>query len=74
MGYKLDGLNPLSYSGVRATTPPQMIVESRAPTQNDLAGRVLGTQWLYIDKSDQSESLQYVLVSVEQSIAIWQIM
>ena len=41
MGYKLDGINPLSYKGVRATTPPQMLVENRAPTQNDLANEFL---------------------------------
>ena len=71
MANRLDGLNPLAYRGVRATTPPQMIVENRAPTQNDLANRVLGTQWSYIIDGSEEDSRQYMLASVEQNIAVW---
>lgn len=66
--------NATSYLGVKATTPPQMIVMERAPTTKDYIGYVLGTQWLHYTKKTQSApatGVQYVLVSVANNIGTW---
>jgi len=68
--FKLGGANPTSYLGVRASTPPQMVVRQRAPLQTD-DNFVLGTQWLHWVKATPSLSVQYVLVSVAQNVAVW---
>lgn len=71
MSNNLTPNNSTSYLGVRATTPPQMIVMKRAPTQNDYIGYVLGTQWLEYDPDAPGDATQYVLSSVAQNIAVW---
>jgi hypothetical protein len=68
----IDGKNNQSYVGVRATTPPQMIVnKQRAPTQNDYQEYVIGTQWLYRNPATPLNSAQYVLVDKAQGVATW---
>ena len=71
MNNGIDGNNVLAYTGVRATTPPQMIVMKRDPTPTDVIGYVLGTQWLSYDPANPSVATQFVLSSVAQSIATW---
>ena len=71
MSNNLTANNPTSYLGVKSTTPPQMILMKRAPTQNDVIGYVLGTQWLQYDPLNPTQATQYVLSSVSQNIAIW---
>lgn len=71
MSNSLTPNNSTSYLGVRATTPPQMIVMKRAPTENDVIGYVLGTQWLQYDPDNPTAAVQYVLSSVEQRVATW---
>lgn len=69
--FKLNGANPLSYEGVRASTPPQMIVKRRAPTSQDYIGFPLGTQWLHYNVDTPATSIQYVLTSVSRNTAVW---
>ena len=57
--------NPLSYLGVRALTPPDLVKNKRAPTEND-TGFDPGTIWL-----DEVNDTTYVLVSVAGGIAEW---
>lgn len=71
MSNNLTANNPTSYLGVKATKPPQMIIMQRAPTQNDVIGYVLGTQWLQYDPDNPTEAVQYVLSSIEQRVATW---
>ena len=46
MSNKLTGINPLSYVGVNATTPPQLLTSKVNPTDKDFYNYSLGTQWL----------------------------
>ena len=49
MSNKLSGINALSYMGVNATTPPQMITSKVDPTDRDFHGQAVGTLWLNED-------------------------
>jgi len=46
MAKRLTGLSALSYMGVEATTPPQLIQGSRSPTTSDYIGHDIGEIWL----------------------------
>src|SRR5665213_1302718 len=75
MSNNLTSNNPTSYLGVKATTPPQLIVMKRAPTTQDYIGYPLGTQWLYYIPTTPSATATgtlYSLVSVAQNIGIWE--
>lgn len=71
MSSNLTANNPTSYLGVRSTTPPQMILMKRDPTQNDVIGYALGTQWLSYDPLNPGQATQFVLSSVAQNVATW---
>ncbi len=43
---RLNGLFPLSYMGVIPTSPPNFIIENRAPTINDSKNFYIGDIWL----------------------------
>lgn len=43
---QVQGKNPLSYLGVQAENPPNVIVAARAPATSDLGHRV-GTIWVH---------------------------
>lgn len=43
--YNIPGANPLAYTGVRATTPPNLITAARAPASTDV-GYLIGTLWV----------------------------
>ncbi len=43
---KVTGTNSLSYMGVQATTPPQLVIYNRNPTSNDYAEFEVGTLWI----------------------------
>jgi len=43
---RLSGINTLAYMGTEANTPPQFVIEKRAPTPNDLKNWRIGTIWL----------------------------
>lgn len=59
MSNKLTGINPLSYVGVNATTPPQLLTSKVNPTDKDFYNYSLGTQWL----NEQTQEL-WVLLDV----------
>lgn len=59
------GQNPLSYMGVRAVAPPDVIVASRAPTTSDRRYKI-GTWWINNSADDA-----YVLTSVSSGSATW---
>ena len=43
---QVQGKNPLSYLGVKAENPPNVIVAARAPATTDL-GHPVGTLWVH---------------------------
>lgn len=61
----LNGFNPLSYLGVNATTPPQVIIKNFAPldTNNQFP---IGTIWI-----NELLSNIYMLVSLAGGVAEW---
>lgn len=66
MARRLTGLNPLSYIGVEALTPPNVYVSDSAPTASDARNVYLGDIWL--DKETQN---LYILTSVAGGTATW---
>lgn len=71
------GLNPLSYLGVEAPTPPQFMMEPRAPTPKDAIGVNIGTLWLDISnfklvpqQPPKAENI-WMLVSLLKDVATW---
>lgn len=66
MESRLNGLNPLSYLGVNAYSPPNLVSYTFSPTQNDSVGYALGALWL-----NTTTQQLYVLVSLVQNIATW---
>lgn len=66
MSLRLDGLNPLSYMGVKPSQPPNLMVKSFPPTQNDFQNINIGTFWLVYP----GEQLWF-LISVAEGIATW---
>lgn len=61
--YGRNGVNSLGYLGVRATTPPQMLVKDRAPESTDVIGYALGTIWWHVHKDDPEASVSWILAS-----------
>jgi len=49
MATGLNGLPSLSYKGVQAATPPNVVTANRAPTINDVKGFYTGDIWLVKD-------------------------
>lgn len=66
MSLRLDGLNPLSYMGVKPSQPPNLMVKSTAPTANDFQNINIGTFWLVYP----AEQLWF-LISVAGGTATW---
>ncbi len=72
MDLRLNGLNPLSYQGVNAYSPPQFVSRTIAPTANDTQNFSLGTLWLYTNKTTNPYTQTvYMLVSLVGNRAIW---
>lgn len=65
---KLSGVNPLSYFGVEATTPPQMVIMNRVPTVNDFQNFSLGTFWV-VDTTVPQQV--YLLTRLYNHVATW---
>jgi hypothetical protein len=65
MSQFFQGLDPLSYMGVRAQNPPAVIVSHRAPAGTDKLFP-LGTLWL-----DQTHGVIYSLLQVVNNAAVW---
>lgn len=66
MTKRLNGLNSLSYLGVTALQPPNLVSIDRAPTANDYTNFNLGDLWL-----DTSGQVVYSLVNKDNQVATW---
>ncbi len=62
----VKGLNPLSYQGVTAGNPPNLIKLKRAPTTADSKNFNIGDFWL-----DTTARILYQLVSLANDVAVW---
>ena len=63
---RLTGLNPLAYCGVDPSSPPQLLIEDRAPTVNDIARYNIGTLWV-----TQNPQRIWMLVAIVANDAQW---
>lgn len=66
MSSNLSGTNPLSYLGVQAVTPPQLVKHARAPTTEDYKNFRIGAIWV-----DTSSEDAYMLTDLSQNVATW---
>lgn len=66
VGSNLSGINSLSYRGVEASSPPNLVKISRAPTSGDIKNFKLGDMWLNPDSK-----ILYSLVNTDRGIATW---
>lgn len=71
MALKLDGRNPLAYMGVRPVTPPQLVVQYRQPTANDIQNFSLGTMWVIPNQNSGPTEEVWVLVDMAANVATW---
>ena len=62
----INGLTPLSYKGVEASSPPNLVKITRAPTSNDYKNFNVGDIWL-----NPTSKISYMLVSVAGGVATW---
>jgi len=69
MSTTLSSLNPLSYMGVKRLTPPNLSIESDAPTTSDIKNFDLGAVWL-----DTTTENVYMLVNKDGGVATWQLL
>lgn len=65
-----SGINPLDYMGVNPSTPYQFVINSVAPTSDDINFNI-GTIWEYYKDNDPSDSDVYILVRKSGSVATW---
>lgn len=63
---RLTGLNALHYMGVQARTPPEFLIDKRAPTVNDYKDYFVGTFWLHMPDQDL-----WLLVAKTNNQGIW---
>ena len=66
---RLNGLNPLSYVGANAYSPPNLTIDNRAPTANDSSNFNIGSIW--VDESTTPEEV-YILTALYSGSATWQ--
>lgn len=66
MGSNLSGINSLSYRGVEASSPPNLVKISRAPTSGDIKNFKLGDMWLHVGANNT-----YMLTDKSEGIATW---
>ena len=65
---RLTGINPLAYLGVEPYTPPNLIIEQRIPTEQDVNGFDLGAIW--INSVSNPETI-WMLVNLDKGDATW---
>lgn len=63
---RLTGLNPLSYLGSEPLSPPQLVIEPRDPTANDIMNFNVGTIWIV-----PGDLEAWILVSKAGNVATW---
>lgn len=69
---RLNGLFPLSYTGVVPVSPVNFITELRQPTTQDVKNFYRGDLWLDVGTNNPPTSNDlYVLVDKEQNVATW---
>jgi hypothetical protein len=69
MSTTLSSLNPLSYMGVKRLTPPNLTIQSDAPTISDIKNFDLGAMWI-----DTTAQNIYMLVNMDSGLATWQLL
>lgn len=74
MTKRLTGINPLAYSGVEASTPPNSVQIRRAPTTQDFYGFNVGDIWINIAGYPQTlptaEDIFYLVAKINH-VATW---
>lgn len=68
---RLNGLFPLSYVGVVPVSPPNFIMDDRAPTINDSKNFYIGDLWLDTSTQPPLASDLWMLVSLAGNVATW---
>jgi len=63
---RLNGLNPLSYLGVDAYSPANLIIQSYSPTANDSSNVQVGAWWL-----NSTTNNMFYLASLSGYTATW---
>lgn len=71
MSLRLDGKNPLAYMGVRPVQPPQLIVNTRRPTTQDLKNFEIGTFWVIPTAASTPTNEIWVLIDKAGNVATW---
>lgn len=69
-----SGLNPRAYLGVEAPTPPNIILQTRAPLSSDSKNVNIGDLWLHYRSGFPAPGTAndlYFLVSLERDVAKW---
>ena len=69
--YRLNGVNPLAYMGVRPSTPPQSIINNNPPTTSDGVGYALGTFWTVPKGQPVNPNDTWVLTGASQGVFTW---
>ena len=62
----ISGLNPLSYMGVDAKSPPTLVRKAFAPSSDDNENFVIGTIWI-----DTTTDSIYFLTNLDGGTATW---
>lgn len=69
---RLNGLFPLSYTGVVPVSPVNFVIEQRQPTTQDFKNFYTGDLWLDVGTNVNLSSRDvYMLVDAKQNIATW---
>ncbi len=68
---RLNGLFPLSYTGVVPVSPVNFVMDDRPPTINDSKNFYIGDLWLDISTQPPTASDLWMLVSLVQNNATW---
>lgn len=64
---RLNGINPLSYIGSNAYSPPNLTTDDRPPTSNDRKNLDIGALW--IDRSGNPDV--WILTKFEGAVSTW---
>jgi len=67
MTKRRTGLNTLAYTGVAASTPPQLVMHDRAPTVDDYGKFNVGTLWIH----DTTPQDVWMLTKKYAKVATW---
>src|SRR5690606_4767648 len=69
---RLNGLFPLSYTGVVPVSPVNFVIDNRPPTTQDYKNFYIGDLWLDMStNTPPTNSDVWMLVSVTNNVATW---